>query len=197
MTPKPADYEVLQRPVWDPAPGTASVWKCIKDKPLAMHRLSDRVLGGLYVSIEDGLIKPHDCNLNETDLIEGFRIRVLRSKSNLGRGLLTPDGKSVVSIPVKLTNKTIILELRGAGEENAHLPSVLYDADLFQSTYPNWNQWRDNLLYRQRNDGSLIVYRFSKHKGVPFESTPPDWPEGLTRDRWLASEISYRERNRA
>ncbi|OBT77303.1 hypothetical protein VF21_03446 [Pseudogymnoascus sp. 05NY08] len=194
MTPKPADYEVLQRPVWDPAPGTAYVWQCVKDKPLAMHRLSDRVLGGLYVAIQDGLIKPHDCDLNETDLVEGFQIRILRSKSNLGRGLLTPDEKAVVSIPVELTSKTIILELRGAGEMNAHLPSVLYDADLFQSTYPNWAEWRDNLIYRRGKNGTLVMSRFSKHKGILTESTPPDWPRGLTRDRLLASEASYRQR---
>lgn len=196
MTPKPADYEVLQRPVWDPAPGTAYVWQCIKDKPLAMHRLSDRVLGGLYVAIQDRLIEPHDCDLNETDLVEGFKIRVLRTKSNLGHGLLTPDEKAVVAIPVELTNKTIVFELRGAGKENAHLPSVLYDAGHFRSTYPNWAQWRDNLLYRRRKDGSLAVIRFSRNKGILVNSIPPDWPQGLTRDRLLASEASYRQRKR-
>lgn len=195
MTPTPAEFEIKQRPVWDPAPGTACIWQCIKDMPLSMHRLSDRVLGGLYIAIDCGLIKKSNCNLNESDLSESFKIRVVRSELNLGRGLLTPDGKAVISIPIKRESKTVLLELRGAGKTNLRLPTIAYNADIFKKMYPNWAEWRDELLYKRGLDGTLDVEDFESYPGNPNDSTPPDWPRGLTRDRKLASEIYYRLNN--
>ncbi|KFY90466.1 hypothetical protein V500_05165 [Pseudogymnoascus sp. VKM F-4518 (FW-2643)] len=160
-----------------------------------MHRLSDRVLGGLYIAIDCGLIKKANCSLNESDLGESFNIRVLRTGLNLGHGLLTPDGKAVVSIPVKRESKTVIFQLRGAGKANVKLPAVLYDTNIFKATYPNWAQWRDELLYRQRPDGTLHVEDFESYTRIQTDSTPPDWPQGLTRDRTLASEAHYRLKN--
>ncbi|KFY23265.1 hypothetical protein V493_05970 [Pseudogymnoascus sp. VKM F-4281 (FW-2241)] len=195
MTPTPAEFEIKQRPVCDPAPGTACIWQCIKDMPLSMHRLSDGVLGGLYIAIDSGLIKKSNCNLNESDLSESFKIRVIRSELNLGRGLLTPDGKAVISIPIKRESKTVLFELRGAGKTNLRLPAIVYNADIFKERYPNWAEWRDELLYKRGLDGTLDVEDFESYPGNPNDSTPPDWPQGLTRDRNLASEIYYRLNN--
>lgn len=192
MTPTPAEFEIKRRPVWDPAPGTACIWQCIKEMPLAMHRLSDRVLGGLYVAINCGLIKKTNCNLNESDLGESFNIRVVRTNINLGHGLLTPDGKAVVSIPVKRESKTIFLELRGAGKAYIKLPAIVYNTDVFKARYPNWAEWRDELLYEQRSDGTFDEKDFESYTRIATDSTPPDWPQGLTRDRELASEAHYR-----
>lgn len=195
MTPRPADFEVLQRPVWDPAPGTACLWKCIKEKPLAMHRLSDRVLGSLYIAITGELIEKSDCNLNESDLAEDFSIRSLRCRYNLGHGLLTPDGKAVVSIPAP-KKRGGDLVLRGSGNATAYLPVVRYDHKIFQDKYPNWEQWRDELMFRRRSDGTLEERALLSYSGNSKDSTPPDWPQGLTRDRELASEDYYRKKNR-
>jgi hypothetical protein len=196
MTKTPAQYEVLQRPVWDPAPGTTCLWQCIKEKPLAMHRLSDRVLGSLYIAIDCGLIKKGQCNLNESDLSEYFNIRVIRTNLNLGRELLTPDGKAVVAIPVKRENKTIFFELGGAAKAHIKLPAVVYNTDIFKARYPNWAEWRDELLYCRASDGALYVEDFESYPRTVTDSTPPDWPQGLTRDRNLASEDHYRLNNR-
>ena len=136
MTRKPALFEVLQRPVWDPAPGTAFLWQCIKEKPLAMHRLSDRVLGGLHIAITEGFIKRADCNLNESDLAQNFQVRAVHSSCNLGHGLLTPDGRAVVSIPVHGSRGVMVL--RGTGNATANLPIVPYDSDFFRTMFPNW-----------------------------------------------------------
>ncbi|OBT94609.1 hypothetical protein VE01_07962 [Pseudogymnoascus verrucosus] len=195
MTKTPAQYEVLQRPVWDPAPGTTCLWQCIKEKPLAMHQLSDRVLGSLYIAIDCGLIKKGQCNLNESDLGDYFNIRVIRTNLNLGRELLTPDGKAVVAIPVKRENKTVFFELRGAGKAHIKLPAVVYNTDIFKARYPNWAEWRDELLYCRASDGAFYVEDFESYPRNATDSTPPDWPQGLTRDRNLASEDHYRLNN--
>ncbi|KFY20693.1 hypothetical protein V491_03511 [Pseudogymnoascus sp. VKM F-3775] len=192
MTPTPAEYEIKRRPVWDPAPGTACIWDCITQKPLSMHRLSDRVIGGLYIAIDCGFIRKSHCNMNESDLGKSFKIRLIRTNLNLGHGLLTPDGKAVVSIPVKREAKTTIFELRGASKANANLPAVAYNKDIFKSTYPNWSEWRDELLYCRKSDGSFKVEDFESYPRNATDSTPLDWPQGLTRDRILASEAHYR-----
>lgn len=192
MTPTPAEYEIKRRPVWDPAPGTACIWDCITQKPLSMHRLSDRVLGGLYIAIDCGFIRKSHCNMNESDLGKSFKIRLIRTNLNLGHGLLTPDGKAVVSIPVKREAKTTIFELRGASKANANLPAVAYNKDIFKSRYPNWSEWRDELLYCRKSDGSFKVEDFESYPRNATDGTPLDWPQGLTRDRILASEAHYR-----
>lgn len=194
MTKTPAKHELLQRPVWDPAPGTACLWQCISEKPLAMHRLSDRVLGGLYIAISSKLIKSKNCELNESDLSRGFHIRYVRSSRNLGHGLLTPDGKAVVSIPTGNFDKTMVL--RGSGNATANLPVVPYDPAFFKAIFPNWEQWRDELIYLRRPDGALDVTDFASYPEIDDDSTPADWPNGLTRDRMLASEMYYRYKNR-
>ncbi|KFZ15358.1 hypothetical protein V502_05664 [Pseudogymnoascus sp. VKM F-4520 (FW-2644)] len=116
----------------------------------------------------------------------------MRYNSNLGRGLLTPDGKGVVLIPISGRKRSMVL--RGSGNANANLPAVRYDPALFKAKYPNWTQWRDKLLYRRRLNGTLHVKTFSSYTGNPDDSTPPDWPQGVTRDRTLASEVYYREK---
>ncbi|OBT90527.1 hypothetical protein VE02_01057 [Pseudogymnoascus sp. 03VT05] len=194
MTKTPAQYEILQRPVWDPAPGTACLWQCIKEMPLSMHRLSDRVLGSLHIAIVDGFIKPADCNLNESDLARSFSIRTLRAGSNLGRGLLTPDGKGVISIAAPRTRRGYMV-LRGSGNATANLPIVRYNPAVFKETYPNWEQWRDELLFHQRSNGKLHVRTFESYPKISNDGTPLDWPQGLTRDRTLASEYHYRLNN--
>lgn len=161
-----------------------------------MHRLSDRVLGSLYIAIDCGLIKKGQCNLNESDLGDYFNIRVIRTNLNLGRELLTPDGKAVVAIPVKRENKTVFFELRGAGKAHIKLPAVVYNTDIFKARYPNWAEWRDELLYCRASDGALYVEDFESYPRNATDSTPPDWPQGLTRDRNLASEDHYRLNNR-
>lgn len=193
MTKTPAKHHVLKRPVWDPAPGTACLWQCIKEKPLAMHRLADRVLGGLYVAISSGLITRKNCNLNESDLKQRFQIRCVRSSLNLGHGLLTPDGKAVVSIP-RGDYGTMVL--RGSGNATANLPVVPYDQAFFVAMFPNYEQWLHELLYIRTPTGSFDIQDFASYPAITDDSTPADWPVGLTRDRMLASEIYYRYKNR-
>ncbi|KFY07731.1 hypothetical protein V492_06887 [Pseudogymnoascus sp. VKM F-4246] len=195
MTPTPAEYEIKRRPVWDPAPGTACLWHCITHKPLAMHRLSDRVLGGLYIAIDCGLIRKSNCDINESDVGESFKIRVVRPDVNLGHGLLTPDWKAVVSISVHRQSGTFIFELRGAGKTNAKLPAIVYNTDVFKARYPNWGEWLDELPYCQGPDGTIHVEEFNDYSRDDIDGTPPDWPQGLTRDRTLASEEHYRLNN--
>ncbi|KFY37559.1 hypothetical protein V494_04701 [Pseudogymnoascus sp. VKM F-4513 (FW-928)] len=178
MTPTPAEYEITRRPVWDPAPGTACLWHCITHKPLAMHRLSDRALGGLYIAIDCGLIRKSNCDINESDVGESFKIRV-----------------AVVSIPVHRQRGTFIFELRGAGKTNAKLPAIVYNTDVFKARYPNWAEWLDELLYRQGPDGTIHVEEFDDYPRDDIDDTPPDWPRDLTRDRELASEAHYRLKN--
>jgi hypothetical protein len=194
MTPTPADYEVLQRPVWDPAPGTACLWQCIKDKNLATHRLSDRVLGSLYIAIAHGFIKGTDCDISGTDLAQSFKIRSPRTRLNLGQGLLTPDGKAVVSIPTRSIQG--LLELRGSGDATANLPVVRYNPTFFQENYPNWEQWRDELLYLRKPDGTLNVMTFALYPDIKNEGTPPDWYWGFARERKFESEIHHRQKTR-
>ncbi|KFX88099.1 hypothetical protein O988_09153 [Pseudogymnoascus sp. VKM F-3808] len=193
MVRKPAEFEVLQRPLWDPAPGTVCLWKCIKEKPLAMHRLSDRVLGSLHIAIVEKYITAADCNNNDSDLANNFCIYYMRYSSNLGRGLLTPDGKAVVSIPT--SGKKRYMVLRGSGNETANLPVMRYDSDRFKSKYPNFEQWRDELLYRRNKNGTLHVKSFRSYPKISKDAIPADWPQGLTRDRTLASEVYYRLKN--
>lgn len=187
----PVEFEVHRRPVWDPAPGTACLWQCLKDKTLSMHRLSDRVLGSLYIAISSGLIKPVDCDASESDLAQRFKIRSPRTRLNLGQGLLTPDGKAVVSIPTRSLKGLLVL--RGSGNATAKLPVVRYDPKVFQENYPNWEQWRDELLYLQRPDGTLDVTAFASYPQVKNESTPPDWHRCLPPDRTFASEVPHRQ----
>lgn len=159
-----------------------------------MHRLSDRVLGGLHIAITEGFIKRADCNLNESDLAQNFQVRAVRSSCNLGHGLLTPDGRAVVSIPVHGSRGVMVL--RGTRNATANLPIVPYDSDFFRTMFPNWEEWLYELLYLRGPDGTLDFEDFTSYPEVHDDSTPADWPNGLTRDRMLASEIYYRYKNR-
>lgn len=195
MTPKPAYYEIRQRPVWDPAPGTEHIWACLKTSSLAMHRLSDRVLGVLTIAIDEGIILPNQCNLNESDLAAGFQIRRTRSDLNLGRGLLTPDGRGVVAISAK-PGEWKNFALRGNHPANVDLPVVPYNKQVFQATDPNYLEWRNQLIYKCSATGTPIVVSHAEFPKDASATVPADWPAGLTRDRDLASEKSYRVRKR-
>jgi hypothetical protein len=183
---------VQRRPTRDPEPGDECVWRCLRERPLRLHRLSDRVLGALYIAIQLGLIKKSDCNLTETDLAAGFKIRANRYNVNLGSAFLTPGQEAVVAINIPVRDSSITFKLSGEDRATRGLPSVTFDLDLFRATYATFDNWVNSNLYARDQKGGYNIVAFSDFPVIDVDTVPIDWPAGLTRDQERASGAWYR-----
>lgn len=160
-----------------------------------MHRLSDRVLGSLHIAVGLNLINKSECSHSETDLAAGFKIRASRYGVHLGHPLFIPDGAAYVSIPVHGAKGTVF-DFVLKGDSVVDLPAIQFDETTFRDSYATFDLWLSQMLYPGNEETGYPKIKYYDFPMVTADTAPPDWPEGVTRDRTRASEAHYREQGR-